>query len=69
MRRQRSATRSEHMGDQQQASQTQRRREDDRELLDEIAEVSLMVITGTLSRQAAEAFVRARVRGQREELD
>jgi hypothetical protein len=55
------------MGDQQQASQTQRR-EDDRELLDEIAEVSLMVITGTLSRQAAEAFVRARVRGQREEL-
>ena len=67
MRRQRSATGSEQMGDQQQASQTQRR-EDDRELLDEIAEVSLMVITGTLSRQTAEAFVRARVRDQREEL-
>jgi hypothetical protein len=54
------------MGEQQQTSQTPRR--EDAELLDEIAEVSLMVITGTLSRQTAEAFVRARVRGQREEL-
>ena len=54
------------MGEQQQTSQAQRR--EDAQLLDEIAEVSLMVITGTLSRQTAEAFVRARVRGQREEL-
>jgi len=66
MRRQRGATRRDHMGEQQQTSQTPRR--EDAELLDEIAEVSLMVITGTLSRQTAEAFVRARVRGQREEL-
>ena len=66
MRRQRGATRRDRMGEQQQTSQTPRR--EDAELLDEIAEVSLMVITGTLSRQTAEAFVRARVRGQREEL-
>jgi hypothetical protein len=39
---------------------TQRKRRDDPELLDEIAEASLMVITGTLPRETAEAFVRAR---------